>query len=119
MLTQAQLKELTELLLVMHNETLESLKLIEETTQPVELDQNKVGRLSRMDAIQGQAIAQANTKQQKQKLSLIVNALDKLEKNGSADYGRCLECDEWIAIGRLKIDPMTHYCINCAQALEG
>lgn len=121
MLTQTQLKELKEILLVMQDETLDSLQLVANTAQPIKLDQNKVGRLSRMDAIQGQAIAQASTQRQKQKLTLIVKALDRLEKSKGkvlTDYGRCEECDEWIAIGRLKVDPMAQCCINCAQKLE-
>lgn len=121
MLTQTQLKELKEILLVMQDETLDSLQLVANTAQPIKLDQNKVGRLSRMDAIQGQAIAQASTQRQKQKLTLIVKALDRLEKSKGkvlTDYGRCVECDEWIAIGRLKVDPMAQCCINCAQKLE-
>ena len=57
----------------------------------VELDQSKVGRLSRMDAMQGQAMAQASNERRAQKLRLIDAALRRLD---SDDYGYCQHCED-------------------------
>jgi len=97
-----------------------ALALIDQSSQPVELDQNKVGRLSRMDAMQGQALAQAGEQRQKQRLLEVQCALTRISSTGfgSTEYGRCNECDQWIAEGRLLIDPAAEYCVTCAAELE-
>lgn len=82
---------------------------------PVELDQTKVGRLSRMDAIQQQSMAQATARRTEQEYQRIRTALGRLE---SGDYGYCLKCEEEIAEGRLRVDPSTLICIDCARAAE-
>ena len=81
----------------------------------VELDQSRVGRLSRMDALQGQAMSQETNRRRQTQLKNIGAALNRIEQN---DYGYCLECGEEIADGRLKFDPATPLCINCASIAE-
>lgn len=77
----------------------------------VTLDQQSVGRLSRMDAMQQQAMAQATERQRASEISRIDAALKRLEEG---DYGYCTECGEEIAEKRLDIDPAATHCINCA-----
>ena len=82
---------------------LEELELLsKDTLKPVALDQSMVGRLSRIDAIQGAEMAQEASRRRKLQLARIPSALARIE---SGDFGRCLECDELIVIGRLRIDP--------------
>ena len=88
----------------------------ESATQIVELDQSSVGRLSRMDAMQGQAMAQENERRRVKKLELIDVALKKIADD---DYGICIDCDEEIAIKRLEFDPTSMRCIECANLKEG
>ncbi len=102
-------------LLVLRDETQKALTQLESSTQTVSLDQNRVGRLSRMDALQAQAMAKASALRQQVLLDNLNSALAKID---SACYGRCLECDEWIAMGRLELDPSADYCISCAQSFE-
>jgi len=102
-------------LLALKSETLGAAELTHDAAKPVELDQNRVGRLSRMDAIQGQAMAQASADRQHQLLQKIEAALARLERGA---YGRCFECDGFIADKRLEVDLTAEYCIECAQALE-
>ncbi len=83
-----------------------------EDGKPVELDQTKVGRLSRMDALQHQAMAKETERRRQQELMHIDEALGRLE-NGT--YGDCLECDEPIAEKRLAFDPSARLCIDCAE----
>ena len=77
----------------------------------VELDQQSVGRLSRMDAMQVQAMAQAQERKRQNDLVRIDLALRRLQ---SGNYGVCTECGEDIPERRLEIDPMAERCVNCA-----
>lgn len=80
--------------------------------RPVELDQQSVGRLSRMDAMQGQALAQeADRRRQSRRLALEL-ALRRIDEG---EYGDCTECGEPIAVKRLEIDPAAALCISCAS----
>ena len=83
---------------------------------PVELDQSCVGRLSRMDAMQQQAMAQATTRRTEVEKQRIQTALSRMR---SGDYGYCVKCDEDISEGRLRVDPATLVCIDCARKAEG
>jgi DnaK suppressor protein len=84
----------------------------EEESQPVELDQSSVGRLSRMDALQSQAMAVAVEQRREAELARIATALERLAQG---DYGYCLRCDEPIVPKRLELDPATPLCLNCAE----
>ena len=87
----------------------------DESSQPVELDQARVGRLSRMDAMQAQAMSQACGRRREMMLRKIAAALERIN-NG--DYGRCQSCDELISRGRLASDPTAVLCIECATNAE-
>ena len=86
-----------------------------EAEEPVELDQTRQGRLSRMDAMQAQAMSQATGAQRRRLLGEIERALQRIE-DGS--FGECLECGEAIAPGRLQANPTATLCIGCSEALE-
>ena len=82
------------------------------STAPVALDQQSVGRLSRMDAMQQQAMNKAT--EQKRRFDLV--RIDEARKRlASGDYGFCDECGNEIPDGRLAIDPMAELCVNCAR----
>lgn len=85
--------------------------LANEARQTVELDQQAVGRLSRMDALQAQAMAQAQERKRNADLVRIDMAIRRLEEG---DYGYCSECGEEIPEARLQIDPMAERCVKCA-----
>lgn len=84
----------------------------EEARATVALDQQSVGRLSRMDALQGQAMAQASERQRRADIQKISAALHRLD---SGEYGDCVECGEEIAEKRLEVDPAAAFCIRCAR----
>lgn len=91
---------------------LESLSnLSKESRKTVTLDQQSVGRLSRMDALQQQAMANAAAQRRQHDLTRIEIALRLLE-NG--DYGYCENCGEKIAPKRLEVDPLAVRCTPCA-----
>lgn len=86
-----------------------------ESAGVVELDQSKVGRLSRMDAMQAQAMAQASADRRDQMLRRIEAALKRVDDD---EYGYCLQCAEAIAPRRLDFDPTVTLCIDCASKAE-
>jgi DnaK suppressor protein len=92
-------------------ELTESSLISKEARRTVELDQQSVGRLSRMDAIQQQAMAEAQERTRKLDLQRIELAERRLN---DGDYGYCADCGEPIADKRLAIDPMAERCVNCA-----
>ena len=86
-----------------------------ESVQVVELDQAKVGRLSRMDAMQAQEMAKASSQRREQMLKQITGALARIDND---DFGYCRGCDELIPIKRLEFDPTSTRCVDCASAAE-
>ncbi len=86
-----------------------------EASAVVELDQAKVGRLSRMDAMQAQAMAQASAERREQTLRRIEAALQRLDDD---EFGYCLECGDSINPQRLAFDPAVELCIDCASKAE-
>ena len=83
---------------------------------PVELDQARVGRLSRMDALQGQAMAMAAERRRRDEIRRIESALNRI---ADGDFGHCAACDEPIAPRRLEADPTVPTCIACAAKSGG
>ena len=91
--------------------TLESeLAQLHQSAQPVMLDQQSVGRVSRIDAIQQQQMAQSNKLLVIKRLREITRALQRANED---KYGRCEECNETILKARLAIKPEARYCIEC------
>ena len=77
---------------------------------PVELDQQSVGRLSRMDAMQQQSMDLAREERRRHRLAVLAAALRRLDAD---DYGYCLACGEDILPERLEIDPAVTLCVAC------
>ena len=88
----------------------------DDSAQAVELDQQRVGRLSRMDALQSQAMSVEAKRRRELELKRIAVALKHIEEQ---DFGYCEKCGEAIAAARLEIDPSATLCIGCASEAEG
>ena len=86
-----------------------------DASEVVELDQARVGRLSRMDAMQAQAMTQASGRRRDLMLKKITVALARMESDG---YGVLRSCEEAINPKRLEIDPTAILCVNCAERSE-
>jgi len=101
-------------------ERLEGLRAASETTAenraPVELDQTSVGRLSRMDAMQGQALAVATERRRHEEMQRVEAAIKRIDEG---EYGYCIACGEVIAAKRLEVDPTIPTCIGCARGGGG
>lgn len=79
---------------------------------PVTLDQESVGRLSRIDAMQVQAMALAAQRHRQAERNRIDAALKRIE---SGDYGWCMRCGEGIGAKRLDHAPAAAMCLDCAK----
>ncbi len=80
--------------------------------KPVELDQTSVGRLSRVDALQGQAMAMAQEKRRYDEIKRIEAAIRRIDED---EYGYCVKCGEAIDAARLAVDATIPTCIKCAR----
>ena len=76
------------------------------------LDQQSVGRLSRMDALQSQAMAQATQKRRHVLRRGLLSALQRLKED---NFGFCEDCGEDIAPKRLEFNPTVLLCVGCVS----
>jgi len=81
-------------LLQMREEILANAATTDAQAAVVELDQSKVGRLSRMDAMQVQAMAQAAVRRRDQQLQRIELALQKLTHESPCAH----RCSNWLLL---------------------
>ena len=114
-MNQQQIDELKDSLSAWKQDLESHLKNVSTNSRPVTLDQQSVGRVSRIDAIQQQQMARANQEQATQNLKQVELALQRIT---SGDYGLCLHCDEPIAIARLQAQPFASLCIECQSLSE-
>jgi len=102
-------------LVALRQELLEVEESGNEAAGTVELDQSTVGRLTRMEALQSQAIAKEAQYRRGIQKQRIDSALSRLD-NGN--YGLCVRCEEGIDPKRLEFDPSVPLCFNCASKRE-
>ncbi len=83
----------------------------QDSQRTVTLDQQSVGRLSRMDAMQQQEMAKATQVRRNQLKLRIAAALARLDEG---EFGFCIQCGDKIAAPRLDNDPTVATCLTCA-----
>lgn len=110
-----RLDELRARLISLREELLEVQDTGKDAAGIVELDQARVGRLSRMDALQAQAMSIESNRRRSVQLKRIEAALARMERD---EYGDCARCGEEIAAKRLDFDPTALLCIECAERSE-
>ncbi len=114
-LTPEQLADLKTDLLDLQNSLQTTLETSVEAAKPVQLDQQAMGRVSRIDAIQQQKMVQANRQRARLRLNQVQAALRAIEEE---EYGLCRLCDEPIRYGRLKARPEAAICLDCQARRE-
>ncbi|MFO7747798.1 MAG: molecular chaperone DnaK [Orrella sp.] len=78
----------------------------------VMLDQSAVGRVSRGDALQQQAMA----KDRQQRLDLRRRKLEAaLNRVAAGQYGLCCQCEATLEPARLESDPAAVFCVDCLE----
>ena len=103
-----------QLLLQKQQELKNTDQLARDTTKAVDLDQTSIGRLSRMDAMQSQAMALETKRRREIELTRIDAALERIDDE---EYGYCASCEEEINKRRLAVDPANPFCVECASKL--
>ena len=113
-LTPVQLDTLRQQLLTLQDELTTLLDLSAESSKPVALDQ-PIGRLTRMDAIQAQHMAQANRSSHEVRLRQVQAGLAAMDDD---TYGLCKICEDPIGFPRLSVRPEASFCLQCQEERE-
>ena len=113
-LTSAEAEKLKKSLLELRAELTIVVEGLEVGTRPVEPD-SAIGRISRMDAMQVQQMAQASRRAVRLRLQQVAGAMQRLEAD---TYGECVECADDIGYGRLKARPEAPFCLDCQSRRE-
>jgi DnaK suppressor protein len=83
--------------------------------RPVERSGSAIGRLSRMDAMQVQEMAQMGRRQLDVRLKRIDASLQAIERG---KFGVCRECKGPIDLRRLEALPEAPFCLPCQESFE-
>jgi DnaK suppressor protein len=114
--TTIDLTEIEARLRARRDELRRSAAATADDRRPVEVDPTTQGRLSRMDALQLQAMALETERRRNVELARIEAALQRI---ADGEYGCCVSCGEPIAPKRLELDPAVPTCIDCAAGATG
>ena len=109
---EKEIEQMKQELLRLKDELQELVEVSKDADAPVELDQTRVGRLSRMDAMQAQQMALEASRRREHQLVKIEGALRRIE---AGEYGFCFVCGEEIDLRRLSIDPANTRCLVCVE----
>ena len=107
-----QLGHFQTLLIALRKSLAAQDSIAQDSQKTVMLDQQSVGRLSRMDALQQQAMAKAT---QTRRSLQSVRAKAALSRIDEGEYGYCIECGDNIPLNRLELDPTVPTCVSCAS----
>lgn len=116
MMTSEQIEHYKQKLLSLRAELLAIEASAADAGKPVELDHASMGRLSRMDAMQAQMMAQEAGRRRKRQLQKIDGALRRIEQG---EFGKCFVCEEDLDLRRLEMDPTITRCMNCVEERAG
>jgi DnaK suppressor protein len=114
-LAPAELETLRQALLALTLELQAQLDTSDAAARPVDLD-DPIGRVSRIDAIQQQSMAQANRRGAQLRLQQVRAALERIDED---EYGLCAQCGDPVGFARLKVRPETPFCVGCQSRREG
>lgn len=101
--------------MALREELRQALDMASSSSEVVTLDQSRVGRLSRMDAMQQQQMSQASRTAYRGRLQAVEQALALLS---SGEYGWCEQCGEPVDLRRLEVKPESTLCLGCQQQSE-
>jgi len=107
-----QIKAYRQRLMALRSENERDSETTADARKPVKLDQTTVGRLSRMDALQEQAMQVETERRRHQERQRIEAALERIDEG---EYGYCAACGDEIELKRLEHDPTVPTCVSCAK----
>ncbi len=109
-------RRITEALSALHVELTEMISNLAGAAETVELDQGQQGRLSRIDAMQSQKMAEAQIRRARVRRDRVENILAQA---GDPDFGCCGDCGDLIPMPRLMARPDAVLCVECSDARRG
>ena len=112
-LTPSQLAAQTRALQVLRTELTALLDDEAGLTETVTLDQSRMGRVSRVDALQQQEMAKATRRRAELRLTRVEAALERVAED---EYGECPDCGEYISLKRLQAVPASVFCMACMRS---
>ena len=86
---------------------------LEEKTKPIAPDCS-LGRLTRLEAMGEQDVANKVLDEARLRFTRLNNALQRIDK---PMFGVCIECEEDIGFGRMSVRPESVRCVACANKL--
>jgi DnaK suppressor protein len=113
--TPKERQQIAGTLQVLEQDLMSFIEDVAGATETVELDQGQQGRLSRIDAMQAQKMAEAQRDRAIARLQRVRNILETTEED---DFGCCGDCGETIPLKRLLARPDSVLCVECAGARE-
>jgi DnaK suppressor protein len=84
---------------------------LQEKTKPISPDCS-LGRLTRLEAMGESHVNHKVLEASQIRLTRLQNALLRID---TPQFGYCIECDEEIGMGRLKVRPESVRCVICAN----
>ena len=89
----------------------EQIVILEEKVKPIAPDCS-LGRLTRLEAMGEQHVNNNILDESKLRLARLTNALLRVDK---PMFGICIECEEPIGMGRIRVRPESVRCVECAN----
>jgi len=89
----------------------------EKGSSVVELDQARMGRLARIDAIQNQQAAKKQVRRIEKEIQVLVLAEKRISRDPEG-FGFCVDCEERIPFQRLLYRPFERRCVPCIQNMD-
>ena len=87
------------------------IETLKEKTKPISPDCG-LGRLTRLEAMGESHVNHTVLDESKLRLTRLNNALSRIDH---PMFGICIECEEEIGIGRMRIRPESVRCVACAS----
>ncbi|HVL58281.1 MAG TPA: TraR/DksA C4-type zinc finger protein [Burkholderiaceae bacterium] len=81
----------------------------------VEADPQRIGRLSRIDVIQQQALSAGRKQMLLRQQRRLEAALARL---AGGEFGVCCQCGSPIPLERLQVDPAAPFCMACQEEID-
>ena len=110
-MTSEEKQELRQLMEAALGDVTERIGDLRELTKPI-AQENAIGRVSRMDAINNKSINDAALRQAESKRKRLEYNLKRFDER---DFGKCSRCQGDIPVGRLRLMPDAIRCVRCAD----
>ncbi len=111
-MTPTDKKELKSDIETQIEELAKQIEILQEKTKPISPDCG-LGRLTRLEAMGESHVNHTILDESRLRLTRLKNALSRIDH---PMFGICIDCEEEISMGRMKIRPESVRCVDCANA---